>query len=332
MKTEVPAEILVADLEELIPIWMESLVIPGLSIALVKDAELFWVQGFGVKCALSEKVVTTDTVFSAQSLSKPGFAYAALRMCQTGLLDLDTPLAECLPEPYMPDEPRLKLITMRHVLTHTAGFPNWRPNGQSLRMIFDPGERFSYSGQGYVYLQRVIEHLSGQSLAQYMESNLLTPLGMHASFYAGSRDDIGRAAEAHDEMGRPFKQSFRFNNAAGSLFSTPIEFATFLIEIMQPARENLLHLSEMLRSEMQKPQIRIDASVSWGLGWGIMHGAGDVFFWQHGKSRGIQAFAIGCKELGFGAVIMTNSGNGLKICREIVARSIGAHLWPDQIV
>ncbi len=156
-------------------------------------------------------------------------------------------------------------------------------------------------------------------------------MGMHASFYAVSRDDIREATEAH-VVGRPVKYYYRFNNAAGGLFSTPIEFARFLSEFMQPARENLCHLSEALKNEMVKPQISIDASVSWGLGWGIIHSAGDPFFWQHGKSRGIQSFAVGCKELGIGIVIMTNSGNGLKICREIVARSIGTHLWPNQIV
>ncbi len=181
----VPAGMLAADLRVLIPIWMESFVIPGLSIALVKDADLFWAQGFGVKSTLSGEAVTTETVFSAQSLSKPAFAYAALRMCQTGLLDLDTPMADYLPEPYLPDEPRLKSITMRHVLSHTAGFPNWRPNGQALRLMFNPGERFSYSGEGYVYLQRVIEHLSGQSLAQYMEIKSPCPDGYACQLLRG---------------------------------------------------------------------------------------------------------------------------------------------------
>ena len=328
----VSAGMLVADLKALIPIWMEGFVIPGLSIALVKDAELFWAQGFGTKSTLSGEAVTTDTVFSAQSLSKPAFAYAALRMCQTGLLDLDTPLTKYLPEPYIADERRLNLITMRHVLSHTSGLPNWRPSGQSLHMLFAPGERFSYSGEGYVYLQKVIEHLSGQLVAKYMEANLLVPFEMHASRFVCARDDIRGAAEAHDEKGMPFTQRIRFSNAAGSLFSTPTDFAKFIIEIIQPPGENASHLSEMLTNEMLRSQIKISDSISWGLGWGITQSDNAVFLWQHGKSSGIQAFAIGCRELGSGVVIMTNSGNGLKICREIVARSMGAHLWPNQIV
>ena len=103
---------------------MEEATVPGLSLTLIRGAEVFTSRAFGVRSSVSREPVTQDTVFEAASLSKPVFAYAALKLCEAGVLDLDTPLAGYLPEPYLPDEPRLELVTMRHVLSHTSGLPN----------------------------------------------------------------------------------------------------------------------------------------------------------------------------------------------------------------
>lgn len=326
LRPDTPLEALVKDLERSIPKQMEEAKVPSLSIALIRDAKLLWSQGFGVKSTASKEPVTTDTVFSAQSLSKPIFAYAALKMCGRGLLDLDTPLTEYLPEPYIPNEPRLKLVTMRHVLSHTTGFPNWRPSGKPLKVLFTPGERFSYSGEGYVYLQRVIEHLSGQPLADYMKENLLEPFGMHSSNYVWI-DAYEKGAEGHDREGKPLgRPHWSKANAAASLYSTPTEFAKFIIKILQPSKKDPYHLSEDMVEEMLKPQIRVYFSISWGLGWGIQHSDNADSFWQWGqgyRESSFQAFAIGFKEQGIGVVIMTNSANGLRICEKIIVEAIG---------
>ena len=154
---------------------MEEATVPGLSLTLIRDAEIAWSGAFGVLSSVSQEPVTPDTLFEAASLSKPVFAYASLKLCEAGVLDLDAPLADYVPEPYLPDEPRSRRITMRHVLSHMTGFPNWRPKGQSLRMHFAPGERFSYSGEGYVHLQAIVGHVTGQAPAEYMWANFLKP-------------------------------------------------------------------------------------------------------------------------------------------------------------
>src|SRR5205085_228501 len=117
---------------------------------------------------LTKEPVNTETIFEAASLSKPVSAYAALKLCDKGLLKLDEPLSNYLPEPYIADDPRIKLVTMRHVLTHTPGFPNWRRNA-TLNFINNPGEKFSYSGEGFVYLQAVVEHITRQPLQEYIK-------------------------------------------------------------------------------------------------------------------------------------------------------------------
>ena len=68
--------------------------------------------------------VDYDTVFEAQSMSKPVFAYRVMKLCEQGVLDLDTPLTKYTPDIFLKGDPRLELITPRRVLSHTTGFPN----------------------------------------------------------------------------------------------------------------------------------------------------------------------------------------------------------------
>lgn len=139
-------------------------------------------HGFGVKNAKIGLPVTAETVFEAASLSKPVFAYGVLKLIDQGKLGLDVPLTTYLPKPYIDGDERLNKITARIVLSHRTGFPNWRGK-PSLKICFTPGERFSYSGEGYIYLQRVVEHITGKPLNEYITEAVFTPLGMANSSY-----------------------------------------------------------------------------------------------------------------------------------------------------
>ena len=158
-----PWKTLIADLEKQIPRLMEEAKTPGLSIAIIKDAKLFWRRGFGVKDNASKEPVDNDTVFEAASMSKPVFAYAVMKLCERGIMNLDTPLTKYTSERFLEGDSRLDLITARHVLSHTSGFPNFRSRKEPLKIHFTPGEKWSYSGEGYSYLQSVVTHLTGNS-------------------------------------------------------------------------------------------------------------------------------------------------------------------------
>ncbi|MCP4428702.1 MAG: serine hydrolase, partial [Chloroflexi bacterium] len=88
---------IIAKLEEQIPLWMETAVVPGLSIALINKGRLGWAKGFGVADSATGQAVTTDIIFEAASLSKPVYACAALQLCAVGVLELDRPLMDYLP-------------------------------------------------------------------------------------------------------------------------------------------------------------------------------------------------------------------------------------------
>lgn len=303
--------------------------VPGLGIAVVKDATLVWERGFGVKSIVSKAPVDTETVFEAASMGKPIFAYAVLKLATRGLLDLDRPLEQYSSIPYTefgfdPQEPQLKLVTARQVLSHSAGFGNWL-EGEIGRLNFTPGERFLYSGEGYTYLQRVVEQITGEPLAEYMARHVLEPLGMHESSYVWreryAREDL--AAQGHGyrnvDVGKHWTQGF----AAFSLFTTARDYATFLREMMYTGPGDTYRLDADTLHGMITPQIQLANGLSWGSGWGLEETDQGRYFWHWGDPGDYTGFTLGSRERRDGLVILTNSESGLSICSRIVQEIIG---------
>ncbi len=176
-----------AAIDSVAPELMKELHIPGASIALVDNRKLIWSRNFGIARVDQPVPVTDETLFEACSMTKPVFAYIALKLVEQGKLDLDRPLAEYLREPHIPNQEQRQRITARMVLSHTSGLPNWRKGEDELDgplpVLFSPGSRFSYSGEGFYLLQRVVEHITGEPLEIYAGRTLLRPLGLkHTSF------------------------------------------------------------------------------------------------------------------------------------------------------
>ena len=157
--------------------------VPGLSIAVIRDGKTAWIGYLGLRSEATEKPVTRSTVFNVGSLSKPVFAYGVLKLVDAGKLKLDEPLAPYLPKEFVEGDPRFKQITARFVLSHRTGFPNWPGDGQPLTIHFTPGEKFSYSGAGMVFLQKAVEKITGKPLNDYMQEAVFGPLGMKHSSY-----------------------------------------------------------------------------------------------------------------------------------------------------
>ena len=167
-----------ADLEQL----LKDGRVPGLSFAVIRAGKIVETKALGVRDASTGAPVDGNTIFEAASLSKPVFAYAVLQLVDAGLLSLDTPLSMYVPN-YVRDDPRAASVTIRYVLSQSSGLPNWRSNTNPLKIYFPPGERFSYSGEGFVWLQRVVEKMTGQSLNEVVTRLVFDPLEMRQSSY-----------------------------------------------------------------------------------------------------------------------------------------------------
>ena len=189
-----PLDSVVADLERVIPERMRAEDIPGLSIALIREGEMAWTKGFGVANTITARPVTWETLFEVASNSKVVTAYTALRLVDQGLLALDKPLNAYLPEPWLPPSEYHDVITLRHVLSHSSGLghsPTSREN------LFVPGRGYSYSALGFLYLQTVIEQVTGQSLEDVAQELVFQPLGMASSSFVNRASLIPRMANGH---------------------------------------------------------------------------------------------------------------------------------------
>jgi len=305
------------DLREHVPELMARAHVPGVSVALIQNGQLSWSGAFGVKHRDSAERVDDTTVFQAASLSKPAFAFAVMHLVARRSIALDTPLASYLSAPYVEDDALSEQITARHVLGHVTGWPNWRPAGEPLRREAPPGERFGYSGEGYVYLQRVVEHITGRLLDEVMQADVFTPLAMRHSSFAWAAPAHPALAAPHDRDGAPRAPHIGEQaNAASSLHSTPTDFARFVAVFLN-------HPSAVAQ-EMLQPQVGVNDHVAWGLGWGLEAGEGGQAFWHWGDNPGYKSFVLALRDARSGVVVMTNADGGRPLCAWIVQRALGA--------
>lgn len=331
-------EAAIQQLEKDLPALMKEADIPGISIALIRDGKTVWTHAFGVRNSETKEAVTDETVFEAASLSKPVFAYAVLKLVDAGKLDLDAPLNKYLPGSYdvEPTDARINQVTARRVLSHSTGFPNWRqPRGAKLLpMYFTPGERFSYSGEGFVYLSKVVEQITGMKFDEYVREAVLKPLGMTSSSFTWEERYKQLKTFNHNLLGNPAGQGEGNGaNAAGSLLTTAADYAKFVSAVLSGAG-----LKKETRRLWTTPQIRVDEScrmctsvtpgklsteVAWGLGWGLQTTDEGKSFWHWGDNGNNKAFIVAFEKQKDGIVVLTNSANGLLIMKEILSDGLG---------
>jgi CubicO group peptidase (beta-lactamase class C family) len=309
-----------AELDSVIPSLMDSGSVTGLSIAIVNDSGIAWAKGFGVRSVETGEPVDENSVFEAASLSKPVFAYAVLQLVDEGLLDLDRPIVEYWDYDYVEDE-RFRLITPRMILSHTPGFPNWRPRGGELTINFDPGSEFSYSGEGFVYLQMAVMDITDQTLQELVAQRVFEPLGMTSSGYIWESRFEERVAMPHDDegsVGRKYRPRAGRGNATASLHTTASDFARFIHAAMQGEL-----LSDTLALAYLTPQVEVDTGLTWGLGIGLQDNEYGRGFWHWGDNTGYKAYTLAYPERGVGMVWFTNSENGQMILEGLLAATVG---------
>ena len=305
--------------------------VAGLSIVVIRGGTIASDKAYGFANTETRAPLTGQAIFESASLGKPVFAYAVLKLVDAGVLSLDLPLQHYLAEPA--GDERMKQITARMVLAHTTGFQNEVMPGQTLAVHFTPGSRFSYSGAGFLYLERVIEKLTGKELPVLMQELVFTPLGMRDSGYRWIPELETRKAFGHRASGRVAERRRPAVATVATLHTTPADFARFMIATMKgtglkpPTARAMLAaqsaVDESCYNCLKPGSGKISTALSWGLGWGIQRTPGRTAFWQWGENNGeFQNFAIGDRN-GDGVVVFTNSGNGFSIMPEVISAVLG---------
>ncbi|MEZ4727763.1 MAG: serine hydrolase domain-containing protein [Caldilineaceae bacterium] len=171
--------------------------VPGMALGVVKDGALVYAKGFGVAEIGSERSVTPSSIFLLSSIAKTFTSTAIMQLVAAGKVDLDGLVTDYLPYFTLTDE-RYRAITIRHLLSHTSGLPEYGYSevGQdpqyddealeryvrslsTMELSFAPGEGWDYSSIGYDVLGDIVAKVSGQIFERYIAEHILQPLGMN---------------------------------------------------------------------------------------------------------------------------------------------------------
>lgn len=242
--------------------------VQGLALAFIDEGKVAYAATWGVRNAALQPL-TPDTVMYGASLTKMLFAYTVMQFVEEGKLGLDQPIARYLSKPlpqyadkadygpwsHLAGDERWRNLTPRMLLTHSSGFANFaflEPDGR-LRIHFDPGSRYAYSGEGLILLQFVLERGLGMRLGAEMQHRIFDRFEMKNSSMKWRPDFSANLADGWDAEGKlePHDQRSRVR-AAGSLDTTINDIARFAAGFIRGDG-----LTPSSRAEMVRPQLPI---------------------------------------------------------------------------
>ncbi|MCY2688566.1 serine hydrolase domain-containing protein [Salinimicrobium sp. TH3] len=240
------SEEFIAFLDQEIPRLMEAYKIPGVVIGMISDGRPVWKNAYGAADVEAGRRMTTDTYCRMESISKSVSAWGVMKLVEEGKIHLDTPVVKYLktwkfpPSPY--DEEQ---VTTRLLLSQQAGMPlgtigiRYSPTSEkpSLHELLskdavlqeEPGKEFSYSNTGFILLELLIEEVKQRSFSQFMEQEVLLPLGMQKSSFEWDSTFSPPVANGYDSSGDPIPVYVYPDKAAGGLFATLDDVMQFVI-------------------------------------------------------------------------------------------------------
>ena len=312
---------------------MEATRVTGAGIAVFNDGKIVFLKAYGVRDKEKDLPLTPDTVIPAESLTKSAFATMAMQLAERRIINLDKPVYEYLPKPLsefpaykdLAHDPRYRLITMRMLLDHTSGFPNWRwfTDEKKLSISFAPGSRFAYSGEGFALAQMVVESVTGMHVQEQMEAQIFKPLGMTNTSMIWENRFEQEYANGYDEQSKSIgSERHMKGGAAGTMQTTLRDYARFVAAVL-----NGEILDARTREQMFSPQTRINSvrelpfdtrtttandaiRLSYGLGWGLFWTPYGMAFFKEGHNDGFRHYVVCFDKSKAGILIMTNSSNG----------------------
>jgi len=321
---------------------MHAAKVTGTGIAIFNDGKIAYLKAYGFRDKEKKLPLTPDSVMSGASLTKVAFAYMVMQLVQEGSLDLDKPVYQYLPKPLpefdgykdLAGDDRYKKITSRILLDHTSGFPNWRwfEDDKKLKIHFEPGSRFAYSGEGIALLQLIVETIAKRPLADLMRERVFQPLAMTRTSMVWEPSFEDDYANGYDEQENSLgPQRRKRAGSAGSMLTTPADFAKFMQAMMHG-----IGLSKGMKDAMLGPQVQIFSKhgfpplatettdenkpirLSYGLGWGLYWTPYGKAFFKEGHDDGWRNYTVCFDDAKMGILIMTNSSNGEGIYKELL--------------
>ncbi|NJB72342.1 CubicO group peptidase (beta-lactamase class C family)/uncharacterized Tic20 family protein [Saonia flava] len=329
--------------------------VEGLMVAIFDNKQVEHQHIVGYKDFSKKLVLTDSTNIYGASLSKAVFSVIVMKLVEDDVIDLDTPLESYLPKKiyeYKPlkrwhdDYSDLKTdslyhkITARMCLNHTTGFQNWRSKDNKLHVHSIPGEKYDYSGEGFVYLQVVLEKITGKGLEQLAQETIFNPLDMKSSAYEWKPRFERDFANSYAENGGVYNKDKDNEPRAGSTLETTFgDYIAFLTAVL-----NKKIISAKSYEEIFSPQFKIlplsqlvenvpaieykNVKLSYGLGWGYLETPYGNGFFKEGRGSGFHHYSIIFPEAGKGVLVMSNSENTGLIFKDLLQYTIANKNMP----
>lgn len=326
--------------------------VPGVSIAIVNEGKICWAKGYGIANTDTQTAVQPDTLFQAGSISKPIAALAALKLVEEGRIDLDKDVNHYLKSWKVPENEFTKAekVTLRRLLSHTAGmtvhgFPGYtqtdefpttvqvldgKGNTAPIRVNTVPGTTWRYSGGGYTVMQQLVEDVSGVSFTEYLNENILKPVGMTQSTYQQPLPQAkhANASAAYNRFGKIVKGHWHNypEQAAAGLWTTPSDLAVYCMEIQRivSGEKTGILSQDIVQKMLTKHQ------GNWGLGPSLDGDDDELVFEHGGKNAGFSNDMFAYAHRGQAAIVMTSGDNGTQLAGEIMRAIADQYQWRGQ--
>lgn len=311
--------------------------VPGLAVAVIRNGKIAWIQCIGYADVADRKPVTVQTIFNIGSVSKVVSAWGFMQLTERGLVNLDDPVNQSLMRWTIPQSKyNLSKVTLRRILSHTAGLSvhgyggfeqgttlltleeslegKTKRNGESVRLINEPGTKWEYSGGGYTLAQLLLEENTKENFAAYMKKHVFKPLGLVHTNFEWTEEMKSNSATAYDTLGSPIKNRIFTEQAAAGLQTTVLDLARFAeLSITKNPRQ----LNKVLRPEtiqlMEQPVLPFSNEGESGLGYRFMTYDGFRTIGHTGENIGWSAAMFMHLSTKSGIIMLCNGSNGDRV-------------------
>ncbi|HXB39909.1 MAG TPA: serine hydrolase domain-containing protein [Bacteroidia bacterium] len=325
----------------------------GVSIAVIKNYKVEWAKAYGWADSAEKRPATVQTLFQAASNSKSLNSLAVLKLMEEGKLKLDTDINVYLKSWQFPYDSLSKgeKIIIANLLNHTgglstAGFPGYskkdtlpsllqilngkRPaNSPPVKSLFEPGLKFQYSGGGVEISQLMIQDITGLPYAEYMQKNILQPLGMNQSFFTQPppAEKAKQMASGYYGDGKQVPEKYKIypEMAAAGLWTNPSDLAKYVIETQLSLQGKSNKIISKAATKLRLTPF-IDSAAT--LGVFVTNRSGVKYFMHGGGNEGFVSQYVGSLENGNGVVVMINNNNS-GLLDEIINSVAITYRWPN---
>jgi len=318
-----------------VPVIMTDNNVPGAFIALIKDSEVAYQKYFGYSDLKNKVPVDGQKGFNIGSISKTFTAWGIMKLVEQGEIGLDSPANKYLTQWQFPESNyNSDQITIRSLLSHTAGlsvhgYYGWNKTEKlptlqeslsgkpkkytKVELIAEPHTKWQYSGGGYSVLQLIIEEVTGDKFEHYMDTALMSPMGMHNSSFNINDRILAQSSLEYNKKGREIPFEYFTEKAAAGFHTTPddlIKFIQLNLSLLNQVDADPAVLSSASLKEMLTVVPSTNGQVPYGLGYF----KNENNTWWHGGANAGWMSMIGINpDHDTGIIILTNAYLGYKV-------------------